>query len=135
MSGSGEAATRQAAFEAAFQATRDTAEKEIALLERIENAVLERQRTDGAGLAKAAGRRFQKIEDVMPEFDAERESLGDDRLNITIRANADDYKVLFTTPMCGTVRFMRPELLDPRRFDEGIGCRAFGAWNEGGAQF
>jgi hypothetical protein len=130
-----EAAQRQAAFEADFQATREIADREIALMQRIEAALLERQQSDGIALARVAGRRFQKVEDVLPEFADVRKAVGDNHLTVWVRANENDFKIRFDSPLCATIRYVRPDLLDIRRPVEGIGCRFFGVWTEGGQKF
>lgn len=132
---SAEAAQRQAVLEEGFQATRETAEREIRLVRQIENLLVERQRNDGAALAEIASRRFQVAEELFPEIEQELASIDDRDLTIRIRATENDYKIRFNSPICATVRLIEPELVDAGPSDVGIGCRFFGAWSDGGASF
>lgn len=52
---------------------------------------------------------------------------------IIVRADEKRYKILQNWPLCATMAFARPEMVDPkRRGNLQLGCAYFGVWNEAG---
>lgn len=104
-----------------------------AFLERVRREVVGRQASDPEGLGKVAGEKFVELKNLAPELAKQIPKELRRNSTVTLRADASGYKILFNWPLCATVQFAKPELLDPVRKPAVLGCRGFGLWNEAGA--
>lgn len=106
-----------------------------AFLEHIRADIMARQAEDPDGLVKVAGAKFVSLKTVAPELASKIPKPLRKGSNVIVRADATGYKILFNWPLCATVQFARPQLLDPVRKSGVLGCTHFGVWNETGAEW
>lgn len=130
-----EKAPGSSAVAAAYQENLPLVEIAEAFLERIRDEIVGRQAKDPDGLAKAAGAKFVPLRTLAPELAGELPKPLRKGSSVTVRADATGYKILFNWPLCATVQFAKPHLLDPVRKRGVLGCTHFGVWNETGAEW
>lgn len=123
------------AVAAAYRANLPRVEIAEIFLERVREEIVGRQAKDPDGLAKVAGARFVPLKALAPELAGELPKALRKTTGVIVRADATGYKILFDWPLCATVQFSKPHLLDPVRKSEVLGCTHFGVWNEAGAEW
>lgn len=122
-------------WQKAYQAGVPKVEIASAFLERVSDAVIDRQNEDGVGLTAVAGGDFVPLKDVAPELAAEfpKELKGS---KIIVRADEVGYKILLDWPLCATAQIVKPDMVDPKRRRKAtVGCSHFGVWNKSGAEW
>ncbi|WP_353646352.1 hypothetical protein [Mesorhizobium sp. WSM2239] len=107
----------------------------VGFLDRIREEVTSRQRDDADGLSAVAGAKMIGLKSVMPELAREMPKTLPKSSAVVLRADATGYKILFNWPLCATVQYARPDLVDPVRARDVLGCSHFGIWNEAGAKW
>lgn len=120
-------------WQKAYQAAVPKVEIAAAFLERVSDAVADRQTEDGVGLTAVAGGDFVPLKAVAPELAAQfpKELKGS---KVIVRADEVGYKILFDWPLCATAQIVKPDLVDPKRRRKAtVGCSHFGVWNKSGA--
>jgi hypothetical protein len=125
----------ETALKASYEAHLPQVEVAAAFLERLRNEVIARQQNDAAGLSALAGNKFVKLKAVMPELAAQLPKTLPKGSAVILRADAAGYKILLNWPLCATVQYAKPELVDPVRARNVFGCSHFGLWNEAGAKW
>jgi hypothetical protein len=125
---------RQREFEAQFEKSLPKIDVAVRFLERVEQEVIKRQKTDGAAFAALASKGLMTIDKLLPELAKETPKELPPRSVLYIAANTVAYKIVFRSVLCTAVEFARPAMVDLKRNDEGLGCEFFGVWNEAGAK-
>ncbi|EHK57268.1 hypothetical protein [Allomesorhizobium alhagi] len=125
---------RQREFEAQFEKSLPKIDVAVRFLERVEQEVIKRQKTDGAAFAALASKGLMTIDKLLPELAKEMPKELPPRAVLYIAANTVAYKIVFRSVLCTAVEFARPAMVDLKRNDEGLGCEFFGVWNEAGAK-
>jgi hypothetical protein len=128
------AAERQRKFEAQFEKSLPKIDVAVRFLERVEQEVIKRQKTDGAAFAALASKGLMRIDKLLPELAKEMPKQLPPRTVLYVAANAGAYKIVFYSVLCTAVEFARPAMVDAKRNHEGLGCEFFGVWNEAGAK-
>ncbi|MEP9371348.1 hypothetical protein [Mesorhizobium sp. KR1-2] len=123
------------AVAAAYEENVPLIEIAEAFLERVREEVIGRQAKDPDGLTQVAGEKFVPLKTMAPELAGELPKPLRNGSNVIVRADATGYKILFNWPLCATVQFAKPQLLDPVRKNGVLGCIHFGVWNETGAEW
>jgi hypothetical protein len=132
-SAGGPASSPTAALEQAYKANLPQVDIAAKFLERVRDRVIQRQKEDGDALAALAEKKYIALKDFDPELAKQLPKSLPKGSAVIVRANAKDYKVLFNWPLCGTVQVARPDLVDPRRKLNVVGCSHFGLWTKGAA--
>lgn len=132
VSGSANVTAGTSAVALAYQANLPLIEVAEEFLERVRQEVVGRQASDPEGLGKITGEKFVALKNLAPELAAQLPKVLPSTA-VIVRADAMGYKILFNWPLCATVQFAKPELLDPVRKPGTLGCSYFGIWNEAGA--
>lgn len=127
-------AERQREFEAQFEKSVPQIDVAVRFLERVEQEVIKRQKTDGAAFAALASKGLMRIDKLLPELAKEMPKELPPRTVLYVAANAGAYKIVFYSVLCTAVEFARPAMVDAKRNHEGLGCEFFGVWNEAGAK-
>ena len=131
----GASAQRAQLFEENYQASLPQLEAASSYLRQIEEEVLRRQREEPAALTDAAGESFLPLY----RFDGMLTEQMPDNLprgsNISVRANATAYKIIMAGPLCRIAFIAQPDLVDPRRVEDGLNCFRIALWNDEGAEF
>ena len=123
-----------AALDRDLEKLRPALNQAIAYLEKIRAEVEAQQEADPFGLAEKAEAKFVDISAISPDLAKEAPKLaGGGR--ISVRASADGYKILLMSRLCTTAKFLRVDMVDPRRDTLAVGCEHFGLWNAEGAGF
>lgn len=117
---------RQSQFEAQFEKSVPKIDVAVRFLERVEQEVIRRQKTDGAAFATLASKGLMTIDKLLPEPAKEMPKELPARSVLYIAANAAAYKIVLRSVLCTTVEFARPAMVDPKRKHEGLGCEFFG---------
>jgi hypothetical protein len=123
------------AMAAAYEENLPLIEIAEAFLERVREEVIGLQAKDPEGLTKLAGEKFVPLKTVAPELAGELPKPLRKGSSVVVRADTTGYKILFNWPLCATVQFAKPHLLDPVRKSSVLGCTHFGVWNETGAEW
>ncbi|WP_353644251.1 hypothetical protein [Mesorhizobium sp. WSM2239] len=124
-----------AALIASYEAHLPQVAAAATFLERVREEVITRQQNDAAELTALAGAKFVKLNAAMPELAAQSPKTLPKGSAVILRADATGYKILFNWPLCATVQYARPDLVDPVRARDVLGCSRFGVWNEAGAKW
>lgn len=84
-------------------------------------------------LTEIAGKNFVDLQLVAPDLRGQAPGLpaGD---AVVIRVVGKGYKILYRSSLCAAVKFLRPDLVDPRRDSLTVGCIYFGVWNDAGRE-
>jgi hypothetical protein len=125
----------ETALKAAYEAKLPEVEIAAAFLERLRKEVIARQQNDPSGLSALASDKFVKLKTAMPELAAQLPKKLPKGSAVILRADAAGYKILFNWPLCATVQYTKPDLVDPVRARKVLGCSHFGVWNEAAAKW
>jgi hypothetical protein len=106
---------RQGQFEAQFEKSVPKIDVAVRFLERVEQEVIRRQKTDGAAFAALASKGLMTIDKLLPELAKEMPKELPARSVLYIAANAAAYKIVLRSVLCTTVEFARPAMVDPKR--------------------
>ena len=131
----GKASDGSGAIAAAYRANLPRVQAAEAFLERVREEVVGQQQKEPDELARLAGAKFVPLKTIAPELASQLPKALRKGSKVIVRADAKGYKILFNWPLCSTVRFARPQLLDPVRKSSALGCTHFGLWNEPGAEW
>jgi hypothetical protein len=129
-----EAVQRQALVEQRYREGLSDIDPAMAFMRRVEQEIQRRQKTGAAALAAIAGGGFKALSAIDPDLAKQQPALPGGNPMI-VQADAKGYKLLYSSPLCTTARFARPELVDPVHDFKGLGCYYFGLWNEAGSKF
>lgn len=97
-------------------------------LSNVKAEIVRWQKTRASRLTKIAGKKFVPLKDINDKLASQMPESLPPGSAVVVRANATDYKILFNWPLCATVQVARPDLVDPMRSVDGLGCAAFGLW-------
>ncbi|MGN6464725.1 MAG: hypothetical protein ACTHLP_04480 [Rhizobiaceae bacterium] len=104
-------------------------------LHKVADSVVEMQKNDPAAL-EAKASKYTSVAALDPGLWKMFPRSMPPGSSVIIRADRNDYKVLFTWTLCGAVRFERPEMVDlVRARADVIGCPYFGLWSQGAAKW
>jgi hypothetical protein len=123
------------ALATAYEANLPEVEAAATFLEQVREEVITRQQNDAAGLTAVAGTKFVKLKVAMAELATQSPKTLPKGSEVILRADATGFKILFNWPLCATVQYARPDLVDPVRARNVLGCSHFGVWNEAGAKW
>lgn len=122
-------------FEERFAQSYPKVEIAAGFLELAEKEIIRRQQTDGPTLAAIAGEKFVPIATVSQDLVKRIPPEMPANTVLLVRADAQAYKIVFRSALCTATEFVRPELIDPVRKSESLGCEFFGVWNALGEKF
>lgn len=97
-------------------------------LEQIRNAIQSRQQKDATALTALFGGKFLPLAKVDRELARKMPKTLPKGTAIILRADATDHKILFNWPLCAAVQVAKPEMVDPKRAGNSLGCQNFGIW-------
>jgi hypothetical protein len=119
-----------------YDETRPLMPAAVDYLHRVAEAVIGMQRTDPAALEAKAANKFVPVAALDPELAKKLPSSMPAGSGVLVRADKDDYKILFGWTLCGAARFAKPEMVDPVRTRANVlGCPFFGVWTPGAAKW
>jgi hypothetical protein len=108
----------------------------IEFLQKASDAILKLQKSDPAGIEAKASKRFVALRTVDPQLDKQMPASLPPNTSIIIRADRNDFKLLFNWTLCGAVKLLKPEMVDPVRDNpDALGCPYFGLWSAGAAKW
>lgn len=129
-----QAVGRQTLLERRYPEGLSDIDPAMAFMRRVEQEILRRQKTDAAALVAVAGGGFKPLSAIDPDLAKQQPALLGGN-SMVVQADAKGYKLLYSSPLCATVRFAQPALIDPVRDFKGLGCYYFGLWNDAGSKF
>jgi hypothetical protein len=118
-----------------YEATAPLLPAAVDYLDKVRDAVVAMQKSDPAAL-EAKASKYVSIGSFDPALAKEFPKTMPTGSSIVIRANRNDYKILFNWTLCGAARIAKPELVDPVRIRTDVfGCPYFGLWTPGAARW
>jgi hypothetical protein len=119
-----------------YKATVPLIPAAVDYLHKVAERIVEMQKNDPAGLEAKASTRFIRSVGLDPELAKKFPPSMPPGSDVVLRADRNDYKILFSWTLCGAVRLARPELVDSiRSRADVIGCPYFGLWTPGAAKW
>ncbi|MGN6468171.1 MAG: hypothetical protein ACTHLC_01150 [Rhizobiaceae bacterium] len=119
-----------------YKATVPLIPAAVDYLHKVAERIVEMQKNDPAGLEAKASTRFIRSVGLDPELAKKFPPSMPPGSDVVLRADRNDYKILFSWTLCGAVRLARPELVDSMRSRaDVIGCPYFGLWTPGAAKW
>lgn len=105
-------------------------------LNRIAEAIFAMQKADRSGLEAKASKGFVSLQALAPQLAKEISASLPKGTSVVVRANGDNFKILFDSTLCAAVKIEKPEMVDPVRDARGLlGCPRFGIWTAGAAKW
>jgi len=124
-----------ATFMRQYSAAAPLLQAAVDYLHKVADTVVEMQKSDPAAL-EAKASKYVSLRVFDPELAKEFPPSVPPGSGILVRADRDDYKILFNWTLCGTARVTRPEMVDPvRNWVDVPGCPYFGLWTPGAAKW
>jgi hypothetical protein len=102
-------------------------------LEAVRQAVVAMQKSDPAKLAPAE-KTFVSLTVAMGNAAPKPPALPKGSY-VIVRADAKNYKILMAGPLCATMQFASPEIVEPQRDAGVLGCAYFGLWSAGAQEW
>jgi hypothetical protein len=119
-----------------YNATAQLVPAAVNYLHKVRDVVVEMQKSDPAALEAKASSRLIGLAAFDPELAKKSPRSMPAGSAIVIRADGNDYKVMFNWTLCGAVRLAKPEMVDPvRTRAKVLGCPFFGLWTPGAAKW
>jgi hypothetical protein len=108
----------------------------IDMLNKVSAMVVQMQKADPAGLEAKAAKKYISLKAFAPDLDKQMPASLPIGSSIIVRADKDNYKILFSWTLCGAARIAKPEMVDPVRSKvDVLGCPYFGVWTPGAAKW
>lgn len=123
------AATSTPSLESLYLVNLPKVRPAVDFLEKVRTGLASRQK-NGERLPDDLARKFVSLDKVDAELAAAMPADLPKGTAIVVRANQDDYKILYNWTLCATVQIAQPEMVDPKRKNEGLGCSHFGIWSQ-----
>ena len=108
----------------------------INFLRTVAAAIVKMQKADPAGIEAKASAKYVPLQALDPQLGKQMPASLPHGSSIIVRADKDNYKILFNWTLCGAVRVEQPEMVDPVRTKADVlGCPYFGLWTPGAAKW
>jgi hypothetical protein len=108
----------------------------VEYLHKVTDAVVKMQKDDAAALEAIASEKSISVASLNPALWKQFPKSMPPGSSVIVRANKNDYKILFNWTLCGAARVTAPQMVDPRRAQsEALGCPYFGQWTSAAAKW
>jgi hypothetical protein len=105
-------------------------------LHKVSEAIINKQKADGDALARTASAKFIPLKTLDPQLATKMPATLPPGTEMIVRADKDDFKILYNWTLCGTAKVTKPDMVDPVRDRAGaVGCPYFGLWTAGAARW
>jgi hypothetical protein len=108
----------------------------MSFLHKVSDSIVAKQKADGDALARTASANFIPLKALDPQLAKQMPATLPLGTTMIVRADKDDFKILYNWTLCGTAKVAKPDMVDPvRDRADAVGCPYFGLWTAGAAKW
>jgi hypothetical protein len=119
-----------------YHATAPLVPAAVDYLHKVVDAVAAMQKNDPTALEAEAAKRFVSVASLDPALWKQFPKSMPPGSRVVVKADKNDYKVLFNWTLCGAAQITVPAMVEPvRTRAKTLGCPYFGLWTSGAAKW